>query len=89
MLCPFVVDTPIFYPDVDEDDIEAIAKRKAAWGESLARLAIKPTAVGEQVLRAIKSEEFYIFCDGAESRDMVERRAKDMLAAFDRQFPPQ
>ena len=89
VLCPFVVDTPIFYPDVDEDDVEAVAKRKAAWGESLARLAIKPSAVGEQVLRAIKSEEFYIFCDGAESRDMVERRAKDMLAAFDRQFPRQ
>ena len=89
VLCPLVVDTPIFYPDVDEDDAEAVAKRRAARGEGLWRLALKPEVVGEQVLRAIKSEEFYIFCDGAQSRNMIESRAKDMLAAFDRQFPRQ
>ena len=89
VLCPFVVDTPILYPDVDEDDVDAIAKRKAAWSENLSRLALKPTLVGELVVRAIRDDEFYIFCDGTASRNMVERRAKDMLAAFYRQFPPQ
>ena len=87
VLCPLIVDTPLFYPDVDEDDAEAVPERRAARDESLWRLALKPEAVGEQVLRTIKSEEFYVFCDGAQSRNMVETRAKDMLAAFDRQFP--
>ena len=87
VLCPFVVDTPIFYPDLDDGDTEGIAKRKQAIGAWFNKLALKPEVVGEQVLRAIQTDEFYIFCDGVESRDMIKRRAQGMLDAFDRQFP--
>lgn len=88
VLCPFVVDTPIFYPDLDDDDTEDIAKRKQAMGAWFDKLAVKPEVVGEQVLRAIQTNEFYIFCDGVESRDMIKRRSQGMLLdAFDRQFP--
>ena len=86
-LSPFVVDTPIFYPDLDGDDTEGIAKRKQAMGAWFDKLAVKPEVVGEQVLRAIQTNKFYIFCDGVESRDMIKRRAQGMLDAFDRQFP--
>jgi len=86
-LCPFVVDTPIFYPDLDPDDTEGIAKRKQARPALFEKLAVKPEVVGEQVLRAIQTNEFYIYCDGVESREMVKSRAQDMLDAFDRQFP--
>jgi len=87
VLCPFVVDTPMFYPDLDPDDTEGIVKRKQVMGAWFDKLAVKPEVVGEQVLRAIQTNEFYIYCDGVESREMIKRRAQDMLDAFDRQFP--
>lgn len=86
VLCPHVIDTPIFYADLADDDIEGIRKRREAmpW---LAEMAVQPETVGEQVIRAIQTDEFYIFCDGTDSRKMLEQRSKNMFDAFDRQFP--
>ena len=86
VLCPHVVDTPIFYPDLAPDDVDAIEERKKTmpW---LERLAVSPDTVGEQVARGILNDELYIFCDGSDSREMLETRCRDLLAAMDRQFP--
>jgi hypothetical protein len=48
---------------------------------------VSPETVGEKVVRAIETAEFCVFCDGADSREMLETRCRDMLAAMDRQFP--
>jgi NAD(P)-dependent dehydrogenase (short-subunit alcohol dehydrogenase family) len=86
VLCPWVVDTPIFHRDLDDDDVEGIIERKKAmpW---LKDLAVSPDLVGEQVANGILNDELYIFCDGEGSRDMIERRMKAIYDAFDRQFP--
>ncbi|MGI9322704.1 MAG: SDR family NAD(P)-dependent oxidoreductase [Pseudomonadales bacterium] len=86
VLCPHVVDTLIFYPDLKPEDKRAIAERRKAmpW---LDELAVSPDKVGEQVLAAIRSDELYIFCDGTDSREMLETRCNDMLKAMNRQFP--
>lgn len=86
VLCPHVVDTPIFYPDLRPSETDAIAERRASmpW---LQDIAVSADTVGEQVLAAIRSGEFYIFCDGGDSRSMLEQRCADMLAAMERQFP--
>lgn len=86
VLCPWVVDTPIFHTDLDDDDAEGIAKRRKAmtW---LKDLAVSLDLVGEQVANGIIHDELYIFCDGEGSREMIERRTKAIFDAFDRQFP--
>lgn len=86
VLCPHVIDTPIFYPDLADDDIEGIKKRREAMA-GIYKIAVQPETVGEQVIRAIQTDELYIFCDGKESREMLEERTQAMFAAFDRQFP--
>ena len=50
-------------------------------------MAVPADTVGGQVKRAILTDEFYIFCDGTHTREMLEQRCADMLAAMDRQFP--
>ena len=86
VLCPHVVDTPIFYPDLKPEDKSAIVERRKTmpW---LDKIAVSPDTVGEQVLAGIRNDELYIFCDGTDSREMLETRCNDMLAAMDRQFP--
>ena len=84
VLCPHVVDTPIHYPHLADDDIEGIEKRRKLTGLDK---AVQPETVGEQVIRAIQTDEFYIFCDGEASRAMFEARTKAIAGAFDRQFP--
>lgn len=86
VLCPHVVDTPIFYPDVDLKDKQAVEEKKKTmpW---LEQLAVSPEKVGEQVKRAIETDELYIFCDGVDTRAMLKARCEKMLAAMDRQFP--
>ena len=86
VLCPHVVDTPIFYPDLRPDEKAAIAERRKTmpW---LEQIAVSPDTVGEQVLAGIRNDELYIFCDGTDSREMLQTRCNDMLAAMDRQFP--
>ena len=86
VLCPNIVDAPMFYPDLADDDIEGIKKRRQLmWGSS--DLAVQPETVGEQVIRGIQTDELYIFCDGEASRAMFEARTKAIAGAFDRQFP--
>jgi NAD(P)-dependent dehydrogenase (short-subunit alcohol dehydrogenase family) len=86
VLCPHLVDTPIFYGDLDDTDTEAIAKRKQSmpWFTNIAR---DPEDVGNMVIRGIETDELYIFCDGTESREMLEGRSKRLFDAMDRQFP--
>ena len=86
VLCPHVVDTPIFFPDLADDDREAIAARRASmpWLEAL---AVQPDTVGELVVKAILANEFYVFTDGADSRSMLEERCQQLLEAMNRQFP--
>ena len=86
VLCPHVVDTPIFYPDLKPNETEEIQARreKMPW---LQEIAVSADTVGEQVLAGIRSDELYIFCDGSDSRKMLEARCDDLLAAMDRQFP--
>ena len=86
VLCPHVVDTPIFYPDLKPNETEEIQARreKMPW---LQEIAVSADTVGEQVLAGIRSDELYIFCDGSDSRKMLEARCDDLLAAMERQFP--
>lgn len=86
VLCPHVVDTPIFYTDLADTDTAAIAQRKASlpW---LEELGVDPEAVGEMVIRGIEADELYIFCDGKESREMLEERNQRLVDAMNRQFP--
>ena len=79
VLCPHVVDTPI------------IAGLKSRVNDDLRKIiddmAVNPETVGEQVMDAMRSGEFYIFCDGTHTREMLEARCADLLGAMDRQFP--
>lgn len=86
VLCPHVVDTAIFYPDLADDDLQGIEARRETmpW---LEKLAVQPDAVGDMVVKAIQEGEFYVFTDGAESRSMLEDRSQALLDAMDRQFP--
>lgn len=79
VLCPHVVDTPII------DALRAKVSDKVA--QIIDDMAVPADTVGEQVKRAILTDEFYIFCDGTHTREMLEQRCADMLAAMDRQFP--
>ena len=79
VLCPHVVDTPII------DALRARVSDKVA--QIIDDMAVPADTVGEQVKRAILTDEFYIFCDGTHTREMLEQRCADMLAAMDRQFP--
>lgn len=79
VLCPHVADTPI---------IDALKERvNSQVREIIEDMAVPADVVGQQVLNAIKNQEFYIFCDGTHTRKMLEKRCEDMLAAMDRQFP--
>lgn len=85
VLCPFIVDTPIFYPDLDDLDTEGIEARKKQL--PLMKFALPPIKVGEIVLQAIRNNEFYIFTDGVDSRRMIGERINAMQEAMDRQHP--
>jgi hypothetical protein len=50
-------------------------------------MAVPAETVGSQVMQAILTDEFYIFCDGTHTRTMLDKRCSDMIAAMDRQFP--
>lgn len=85
VLCPFIVDTPIFYPDLDDMDTEGIERRKKQMG--LMRHALSPVFVGEKVLSAIQSNELYIFTDGTSSRQMIQSRIDGLNESMDRLWP--
>ena len=79
VLCPHVVDTPII------DALKARVSEEVL--PIIEEMAVPTVTVGAQVLQAILNNEFYIFCDGTHTREMLERRCNDMIAAMDRQFP--
>lgn len=79
VLCPHVVDTPIIRAlkgRVPEDTAKLITD-----------MSVPAETVGIQVMQAMLTNEFYIFCDGTNTRQMLEARCADMMAAMDRQFP--
>ena len=79
VLCPHVVDTPV---------IGALKERvNPKVREMIETMAVSADVVGQQVLSAIENDEFYIFCDGTDTRKMLEERCETMLAAMERQFP--
>lgn len=79
VLCPHVVDTPIIRSLKDR-----VTKDVAAM---ITEMAVPAETVGAQVMQAILTDEFYIFCDGTDTRKMMDKRFADMTAAMDRQFP--
>ena len=79
VLCPHVVDTPI---------IKALKSRVSENVVAMIDdMAVAAETVGSQVMRAILTEEFYVFCDGTHTRKMLQQRCEDMIAAMNRQFP--
>ena len=85
VLCPYIVDTSIFYPDLADDDHEGIAKRKSNL--ALMKYALEPQSVGEMVLRAIQNDEMHVFCDGKETPQLIQSRFDRINGTFERQFP--
>ena len=85
VLAPWIVNTPIFRPHVDEKDQEAMVAHQQTmeqrWGDSLT----DPDDVGQMVLDGIINDELYIFNDPV-ARNMLEHRIKGMYDALDRQF---
>ena len=87
VLCPHIVDTPIYYPDVADADqvtIEKYKKEKMPW---LEKISVDAEETGNMVLKGIQTDELYIFTDGEASRRMMEGRTKALFGAMDRQFP--
>lgn len=79
VLCPHVVDTPL---------IAALRSRlKDQHRKLLDKVAAPAMTVAGQVLNAIKNEECDVFCDGKDTRKMLERRYDKLLAEMNRQFP--
>jgi len=79
VLCPHVVDTPI---------IDALKQRVTKDIAGIIEdMAVPSETVGVQVMQAILTDEFYIFCDGTHTRTMLEKRCSDLISAMDRQFP--
>lgn len=85
VLCPYIVDTPIFYPDLDDLDTKGIEERKKKL--ALLQHAVTPVFAGEKVLQAIENNELYIFTDGDQSRKMIQSRIDGLHEGMDRQWP--
>ena len=79
VLCPHLADTPIVRALK-----ERVSKDVAAM---ISAMAVPTETVGAQVMNAILTGEFYIFCDGTNTRSMLETHCRDLIAAMDRQFP--
>jgi NAD(P)-dependent dehydrogenase (short-subunit alcohol dehydrogenase family) len=88
VLCPGFVDTNILYSErnrpaeftaasVPQSDPAAEAFRERAAAE-LKKVGLRPRAVGEQVLAAIRDERFYILTH-PELNPVIEERMQDIL----------
>ncbi|MAI41054.1 MAG: SDR family NAD(P)-dependent oxidoreductase [Candidatus Azotimanducaceae bacterium] len=88
VLCPHVVDTPIYYPDLADADVATIEKFKQEKMPWLKKIGVDAEETGNMVLRGIETDELYIFTDGTDSREMMEGRTRALFEAMDRQFPP-
>ncbi len=79
VLCPHVVDTPI---------IDALKERVSEDVVTIIdEMAVPAETVGTQVMQALLNNEFYIFCDGTHSREMLTKRCNALIDAMNRQFP--
>ncbi|MYJ74690.1 MAG: SDR family oxidoreductase, partial [Gammaproteobacteria bacterium] len=78
VLCPHLADTPI---------VRALMARvsKDVATMTLA-MAVPAETIGSQVMNAILTDEFYVYCDGTHTRSMLESRCRDLIDAMDRQF---
>lgn len=86
LLAPWIVNTPIFHPDLADDDTEGIKQRNKIMLERFGESLTDPDAVAQMVLNGIRHNELYIFNDKV-CRNMLEKRISKMYAAIDRQFP--
>ncbi len=86
VLIPWIVNTPIFHPDLSVDDIECIKKRKEWLTKRFGISVTHPDLVGEMVLNGILNDDLYIFTDPI-SRKMIEDRINLMYAVIEKQFP--
>ncbi len=79
VLCPHLADTPI---------VRALKDRAPKdMARMISEIAVPTETVGSQVMNAILTDEFYVFCDGTHTRRMLETHCSDLIAAMDRQFP--
>ncbi|MCY4655656.1 MAG: SDR family NAD(P)-dependent oxidoreductase [Gammaproteobacteria bacterium] len=83
VLCPYVIDTPIYYPDIDPTDEEAVRERVAQM--DILKEALHRDFAGEMVLRGIIHNEPYIFCDDRETSHYIEKMYSEMKASMERQ----
>jgi NAD(P)-dependent dehydrogenase (short-subunit alcohol dehydrogenase family) len=87
VLCPNTVLTPMSAFRERSSDTDEIRRQRAAYLQKHGIVLETPDNVGEMVVRGILNDELYIFTDGKQSRELIQRRFEDILAAFDRQFP--
>ena len=85
LFLPWIVDTPIFYQDLDPCDQFAIVQRRQALRKSFGSSLRDPQTAGEMVVKGISNNELYIFNDPV-VRKMVRTHLADVYAAMDRQF---
>lgn len=88
VLCPDAVLTPISAFRPRRGDTDEIRAQRSAYLAKHGIELVMPEAVGEMVVRGMLADELYIFTDGRRSRELVRQRMHNILAAFDRQFPP-
>ena len=88
LFIPWIVDTPIFYRDLDPFDHAAIAARREAMAKAHGNSLTDPDQVAQMVVDGIRRNEFYIFNDPI-AREMLQGRIQEMYEAIDRQFPEQ
>jgi len=85
VLCPGFVDTPIFEADARPPADVEIAGRsddaRAAFRAQAMPVAVEADAVAEQVLDAVRANQFWIFTHGQHAGD-VRARMERMIAAF-------
>ena len=83
VLCPYVVDTPIFYPDLADDDLAGIKARKERL--QVMKSAIDPARMGELVLKGIQANEPYIFSENTQTPRMINARVDQIHDSLARQ----
>lgn len=86
VLCPNTVLTAMSAFRERPGDTDEIRARRAEYMQKNGIELVLPDAVGEMVVNGIRNDELYIFTDRP-SRDMIQRRFANLMAAMDRQFP--
>ena len=90
VLCPGFVDTnlmdayrhrPMDAAGISPPASSPMADAMREWLADQVKQGLKPRAVGEQVLAAIREERFYILTHAEEWRAHIERRMQDLVTA--------